>query len=161
MVKIKKLAVFGLIVNLLIMIVSAFCFGALLLQYSEGGFGIGGEDLEKLGEMSILLFAILGAALVMLFGTLLLFFLGSFLSLVMKICQLKTGKGGFAIPSLIFEGGLLMMEFLWLSASLSYGNYLTTAVFAAPFVLSLVSFLQNVKTLKIRGMILRGELDEA
>jgi hypothetical protein len=77
----------------------------------------------------------------------------------MKVFAVATGKGGFIIPCLVFEGALLLVEGFWFLGGLSTG--IIAALFAIPFALSIVSFAFNVKVLKARGELKRAAEVEA
>ena len=157
--RIKKLAIPGLIINGLMALLSGVGFVWLWKGFSEGDFlGDMGGSLEDLGIYAMLIVGIIGAAILMIFGTVLLIFICSALSAVMKAFQVATGKGGFAIPCLVFEGALLIVEGLWFLGGLSTG--VIAVLFALPFALSVLSFAFDVKTLKVRGELKRAAEEE-
>lgn len=154
MTKIKKLSIPGLIINVLMTLSSGVCFLWLRKGLLEGTLLGDMGSMEELGMYSMLIIGIIGAAILLIFGTALLIFLCSALSALMKIFTLATGKGGFIIPCLVFEGALLLVEGLWFLGGLSTG--IIAVLFAIPFALSIVSFVFNVKVLEVRGELKRA-----
>lgn len=149
MSRIKKLSIPGLVINVLMTILSGVCFLWLRKGFAEGDFFDNTGSLEELGIYSMLIVGIIGAAMLLIFATVIIIFACSALSAVMKVFAVATGKGGFIIPCLIFEGALLIVEGFWFLGGLSTG--IIAVLFAVPFALSTVSFVFNVKVLKARG----------
>lgn len=157
--RIKKLSIPGLVINVLMAISSGVCFLWLWKGFAEGKFFDNTGSLEELGIYSMLIVGIIGAAILLIFATAIIVFVCSALSAVMKVFAVATGKGGFIIPCLIFEGALLIVEGLWFLGGLSTG--IIAVLFAVPFALSIVSFVFNVKVLKVRGELKRAAEAEA
>ena len=157
--RIKKLVIPGLIINALMTLAGGVCFLWLRKGLLEGTLLGDMGSMEELGMYSMLIIGIIGAAILLIFGTALLIFLCSALSALMKIFTLATGKGGFIIPCLVFEGALLLVEGFWFLGGLSTG--IIAALFAIPFALSIVSFVFNVKVVKARGELKRAAKAEA
>ena len=154
MTKIKKLSIPGLIINVLMTLSSGVCFLWLRKGLLEGTLLGDVGSMEELGMYSMLIIGIIGAAILLIFGTALLIFICSALSALMKIFTLATGKGGFIIPCLVFEGALLLVEGSWFLGGLGTG--ILAVVAALPFGLSILSFVFNVKILKARGELKRA-----
>jgi hypothetical protein len=159
MTKIKKLSIPGLIINVLMTLSSGVCFLWLCKGFAEGEFFDDMGSLEELGIYSMLIVGLIGAAILLIFGTVIIAFVCSALSAIMKVFAVATGKGGFIIPCLVFEGALLLVEGFWFLGGLSTG--IVAALFAIPFALSIVSFVFNVKVLKARGELKRAAEAEA
>ena len=159
MTKIKKLSIPGLVINVLMALSSGVCFLWLRKGFLEGEFFDGMGSLEELGIYSMLIVGLIGAAILLIFGTVIIAFVCSALSAIMKVFVVATGKGGFVIPCLVFEGALLLVEGLWFLGGLSTG--IIAVLFAIPFALSIVSFVFNVKVLKARGELKRAAEAEA
>ena len=157
--RIKKLTIPGLIINVLMTLAGGVCFLWLRKGLLEGTLLGDMGSMEELGIYSMLIIGIIGTAILLIFGTALLIFLCSALSTLMKIFTLATGKGGFIIPCLVFEGALLLVEGFWFLGGLSTG--IIAALFAIPFALSIVSFVFNVKVVKSRGELKRAAKAEA
>ena len=157
--RIKKLTIPGLIINVLMALVGGVYFLWLRKGLLEGTLLGDMGSMEELGMYSMLIIGIIGAAILLIFGTALLIFLCSALSTLMKIFTPATGKGGFIIPCLVFEGALLLVEGFWFLGGLSTG--IIAALFAIPFALSIVSFVFNVKVVKVRGELKRAAKAEA
>ena len=159
MTKIKKLSIPGLIINVIMTLSSGACFLWLRKGLLEGTLLGDMGSMEELGIYSMLIIGIIGTAILIIFGTALLIFICSALSALMKIFTLATGKGGFVIPCLVFEGALLLIEGLWFLGGLGAG--ILAVVAALPFGLSILSFVFNVKILKARGELKRAAEAEA
>ena len=152
--RIKKLTIPGLIINALMTLAGGVCFLWLRKGLLEGTLLGDMGSMEELGIYSMLIIGIIGTAILLIFGTALLIFICSALSTLMKIFTLATGKGGFVIPCLVFEGALLLVEGLWFLGGLGAG--ILAVVAALPFGLSILSFVFNVKILKARGELKRA-----
>lgn len=159
MEKIKKLSIPGLIVNVLMTLSSGVCFLWFRKGFLEGEFFDGMGSFEELGIYSMLIVGLIGAAILLIFGTVIIAFVCSALSAIMKVFAVATGKGGFIIPCLVFEGALLLVEGFWFLGGLSTG--IIAVLFAIPLALSIVSFVFNVKVLKARGELKRAAEAEA
>lgn len=159
MEKIKKLSIPGLIINVLMTLSSGVCFLWLRKGFLEGEFFDGMGSLEELGIYSMLIVGLIGAAILLIFGTVIIAFVCSALSAIMKVFAVATGKGGFVIPCLAFEGALLLVEGFWFLGGLGAG--ILAVVAALPFGLSILSFVFNVKILKARGELKRAAEAEA
>ena len=137
MTKIKKYGIIGLIINGILSIGGGLAF--LYVREAIKNMDWTGADMSEYGEMSMLVLALAGAAmLIVLLVPFAHLVLGGFNSLMMLL-QVLTGKRGFSVLPIV--SSILMML---ICGILALGGVYLLAPVAA---LSLASIVLNVKSL--------------
>ena len=143
MTKIKKYGIASLIINGLLTIGGGV--GFLYVKKAINEFEWTGPDMSEYGEMSLVVLALAGAAmLIALFVPLIHLVLGGFNSLMMLL-QVLTGKRGFSVLPIVSSALLALV-----SGVFTLGG----VFFLAPLVaLSLGSIVLNIKSLEKKNNI--------
>lgn len=137
MTKVKKYGIIGLIINGILSLGGGLAF--LYVREAIKNMDWTGADMSEYGEMSMLVLALAGAAmLIVLLVPFAHLVLGGFNSLMMLL-QVLTGKRGFSVLPIV--SSVLMML---ICGILALGGVYLLAPVAA---LSLASIVLNVKSL--------------
>ena len=150
MTAIKKYAIPGLILHG-IMTVACGILGYELIMYIYGGGFDLNVDTSGYGEMGMIFILIIGvlylAALVPM-----AYAIGSGLNFVFKLLQLTTGKWGFAVPSVILDGGaLLLISNLFVTALSMNDGWIVAIPLGILMAAYIVSFVFDIKTFKAKN----------
>ena len=143
MTKIKKYGIAGLVINGLLTIGGGV--GFLYVKKAINEFEWTGPDMSEYGEMSLVVLALAGTALIIaLFVPFVHLVLGGFNSLMMLL-QALTGKRGFSVLPIVSSALLALI-----SGVFTLGG----VFFLAPLVaLSLGSIVLNIKSLEKKNNI--------